>query len=245
MSNKIKLLENDIKALVLNHLSQKTIINEDSLIMSELTIGNYSRRVDLAVLTNNKLIAFEIKSEADSLYRLNGQVETYLKYFDKVIVISDTKFFPKITNELPKNVGLWEIKNNEVKVRNRGRYNTKIENESLIDFIDVAELKKLSSKLNIVADKKRSSLEKALQKTPNKLLRMTAIETLERKFKKNSQIFKNKTKNKLASINDLNLLSRFYDQREKHKEELETNLNFWSNFEKRVNELEKFANSIS
>ncbi|MFG1594207.1 sce7726 family protein [Halobacteriovorax sp. CON-3] len=243
--NKVKLLEADLKAVILNRLKQKGLINKRSIIMNELTIGKFARRVDLAILINDKLIAFEIKSEADSLRRLESQVNTYLNYFDKVVVVSDSKFFPRIMSLIPDDVGLWEIESGRVKVKRRGRLNAKIDNKRLIDFIDVVELRKLSSKLKVTHERKRRSLEEALLNSPSKDLRASAIATLVRKFKRRSEIFTNKTRNRSIFASDLKLLSRFYTQRARNQINQETSDRFWSNLENLTKELEDFASSIS
>lgn len=130
MNVKSRLLEADIKALTLNYLRDKNIIDGNSIIMNELTIGDFSRRVDLAIFNKGKLIAFEIKSEADSLFRLNGQLDKYLEYFDKVIVVSDTKFVPSLLESLPNKIGLWEVEKSKIKIKKKVNCNEKLKNPS-------------------------------------------------------------------------------------------------------------------
>jgi hypothetical protein len=240
-----RMLEADIKALTLNYLRDKGIINQDSIIMNELTIGNYLRRVDLAIFTNCKLIAFEIKSEADSLYRLDGQVDTYLKYFDKVIVISDSKFIPKMVTNLPKSVGLWEINKATIKVKNKGRYKNKIDSRQLIDYMDVVDLVRLTSTLKIRSEKNRSSLESAIANVSNKNLRQEVQVSLNRKFAESNRLFIKETGNKVITTNDLKLLSRFSSQREKNKLEEKQKKEFWSNIDEHIADLTRFVNSAT
>ncbi|MBA4079613.1 MAG: hypothetical protein C0508_31600, partial [Cyanobacteria bacterium PR.023] len=70
-------LEPEMKASVLNHLRGQGKISHDSVVINELTLNGYKRRVDVAFVTANRFYAVEIKSAADSLYRLQGQVEKY------------------------------------------------------------------------------------------------------------------------------------------------------------------------
>jgi hypothetical protein len=238
-----KFLEADIKALTLNYLRDKKIIDQESIIMNELTLGKYIRRVDLAIFIKGKLVAFEIKSEADSLYRLDGQIDTYLEYFDKVIVVSDSKFIPKLINNLPEQVGIWEVSSSNIDVQVKGRLQNKIDKTKLIDYMDVVDLIKLSSKLSISTDKDRVSLENSLINASNKALRNGVELSLKRKFKENNLIFLEQTKNKIISKNDLKLLSRFNTQREKVKLEVEQRDNFWKSIDKHAAELTEFVNS--
>ena len=243
MTGKQKLLEADIKVLILNHLKQRGVINQDTLIMNELTIGSHIRRVDLAILTNGKLIGFEIKSEADSLHRIDGQIETYLNYFHKVIVVTDPKFLEKLKTKLPKAVGIWEISNKKIKVANKGRSSNKILTKYLIDYLDVTDLKKLASKLNIKTGHKRIFLQAVLAEAPHTELKKSAKNAICRKFKDSSLLFLNKTKNKKITTKDLQVLSRFKAQREKtHNEKIKNNL-FWQNLDKHILHLERYANS--
>lgn len=240
-----RLLEADIKALILNYLRDKKVIGAESIIMNELTVGNFSRRVDLAIYSNGKLIAFEIKSEADTLSRLSGQIETYLDYFDKVIVVSDTKFIPKILNDLPKDVGVWEVKSSKIKVKAKGKYQYKIDNQKLINFMDVVDLVKISTKLKIQSEKHRYALEESLLGVSNKDLRIGVQISLNRKFKGVTQSFIKETKDKTITKEDLKTLSRFISQREEIKRKEKKNKEFWENIEQHVVELTNFVKATT
>ncbi len=240
-----RMLEADIKALTLNYLMDREIINQDSIIMNELTVGNYLRRVDLAIFTKGKLIAFEIKSEADSLYRLEGQVDTYLKYFDKVIIVSASKFIPKLAVNLPKSVGLWEVSSTKIKIKNKGCYKYKVDNSQLIDYMDVVDLKKIASKLKIITEKNRSSLGSSLINVSNKVLRQGVQVSLNRKFRESNRRFIDATNNKVILKDDLKLLSRFSSKRDKNKLEETKSKDFWTNIDKHVAELTRFVNSAT
>ncbi|NOH84668.1 sce7726 family protein [Vibrio sp. 03-59-1] len=236
-----RLLEPDVKALTLNYLRDKRIIAEDSIIMNELTVGNFARRVDLAIYSNGKLVAFEIKSEADTLARLNGQLDKYLEYFDKVIVVSDTKFIPTLTNSLPKNVGLWEVNSSKIIVKQRGKYQCKIDNSKLISMMDVVDLSKLSTKLNIQSERNRSSLEDSLKRVSNKNLRSGVHASLSRKFLGVTHSFIEETKDRAISKDDLKILSRFSTHREKMKSEQNKSRVFWDNIEQHIADLSQFV----
>jgi len=73
-----RLLEPQIKALIINYLRSKNKLNQDTTVINEFTVDGYSRRVDLLVADKKHFIAFEVKSEADSLTRLEGQTQKYL-----------------------------------------------------------------------------------------------------------------------------------------------------------------------
>lgn len=236
-----RLLEPDIKALLLNYLRNKKIIDENSIIMNELTVGNFSRRVDLAIYSDGKLIAFEIKSEADTLTRLDGQLDKYLEYFDKVVVVSDTKFISMLSSSLPKNVGLWEVSDSKIKVKQRGKLQSKIDNSKLIDMMDLVDLYKLSTKLKIKTDRDRASLEKSLKQVSNKRLRQGVHASLSRKFVDVTRSFIEETNNREVLKDDLKILSRFNLHREKIKLERKRSKAFWDDIDQHVADLNLFA----
>ncbi|WP_432460230.1 sce7726 family protein [Agarivorans sp. QJM3NY_25] len=241
MKDKFRFLEPDIKALTLNFLRNKNIIDENSIIMSELTVGDFSRRVDLAIYSQGKLIAFEVKSEADSLVRLSGQVDKYLEYFDKVIVVSDTKFIPMLSGSLPDNVGLWEVDKTKIKIRHRGQLQRKIENSKLLDMMDLVDLQKLSSKLKLTKVKDRDAIERALISVSNKALRQGVEATLNRKFLNVTRSFMLATKNREVEKSDIKILSRFSERREKIRLEQSQNRAFWDNVEQHAADFKRFA----
>ncbi|HDM8070275.1 sce7726 family protein [Vibrio harveyi] len=241
MKEKFRFLEPDIKALTLNYLRDRGIIDENSIIMSELTVGNFARRVDLAIYNQGKLLAFEIKSEADSLSRLSGQIDKYLEYFDKVIVVSDKKFTALLTENLPKNVALWEVNNSKIKVKQRGQLQRKIESAKLIDMMDLTDLNKLSSKLEIKTESERKIIEKSLDSLSNKALRQGVETTLRRKFSNVTKAFMKATVNREVVREDIKILSRFGEHRERIKLEKKQSRAFWDNIEQHAADFKKFA----
>lgn len=235
-SSSERLLEKDLKVLVLNKLVENGFLDDSSLIMTEVTIGNFSRRVDLAILNNGKWIAFEIKSEADSLIRLRGQVDKYLEYFDKVIVVASEKFSKDILEKTPEHVGLWEVSSNsKIKLKRRGKIKEIKEKTKLIELLDTIDLKKVSKDLKIKAEKNRKSLEKTIEKATQKKLREALHTALIRKFGASNKNFKNKVNGNPITVFDLEHLSRYSHQRAiKNRNKLN---DFWVNFESHIENL--------
>ncbi len=97
--------EGDIKAAVIDKLFASDALS-DAVLINEMVIANWSRRADL-VVANGKLHAFEIKSDLDTLRRLDGQVETYLQRFDKVTVVCTEKFAHLIKDSTNSRVEIW------------------------------------------------------------------------------------------------------------------------------------------
>ncbi|WP_276536091.1 sce7726 family protein [Burkholderia multivorans] len=101
--------EGRIRKLLSKHLRDAGLAKGAALI-SELCIADFGRRADL-VLANGKLSAFEIKSDIDDLSRLDGQIETFVKYFESVTIVCAPRHTAKVLTRVPSTVGVWEVTN--------------------------------------------------------------------------------------------------------------------------------------
>lgn len=95
-----------MKAAIIDRLFERAYVDDDAVLVSEMTVANWSRRADV-VLANGSLWAFEVKSELDSLARLPGQLETFTAHFEKVCVVCAPRFEAGARELLPEGVGLW------------------------------------------------------------------------------------------------------------------------------------------
>lgn len=111
-----------IKAAVIDRLLRNHA-DGDTVLISEMVVARYARRADLAV-ANGHMHAFEIKSELDTLTRLDGQMEAYSAQFDKVTLVVATKFVDSVLNRYAQNVEVWEAYQQkhgvQLKLRRRG-----------------------------------------------------------------------------------------------------------------------------
>lgn len=79
------------------------------IIGHEVMYGTSGRIADLVLLYNGDTYAIEIKSDSDSLTRIDGQVQEYQKLFNYVIVVCGEKYKQQLKQRLPKNVGLYLV----------------------------------------------------------------------------------------------------------------------------------------
>lgn len=70
-------------------------------------------RADLCKI-NGESIAFEIKTDLDTLERLDRQIAEYSKVFEKIYVICSKKRSKEIERALPDNVGIYTYKGTRV-----------------------------------------------------------------------------------------------------------------------------------
>ncbi|MHA7845630.1 sce7726 family protein [Serratia sp. D1N4] len=183
-----KVLESSIKSLVIRHLlhernDKHTAKNE--FIINEFSIANFSRRVDLVLASKDKIFAFEIKSEFDSLKRLSGQVIEYLEHFDKVTVVVATKHIKKALQLTPDNVAIWEVSEQKLKVVRKGRIIKITDKFKFIKMMTLNELLNVAKKMNIeIKNKKRKFVELSLFSVPTVKLRKEAIDKIKNRYKK-------------------------------------------------------------
>lgn len=133
------LLERDIKALLIDWLFDKGLI-DDAVVVNEMVVANWSRRADIAV-ANGRLYGFEIKSQFDTLKRLSGQVESFQAHFDKVVVVAASKFIKKIEKDYPPEIGILEVY--ELSGRHRIR---QVRAGRIIEVKDISKLTSLITK---------------------------------------------------------------------------------------------------
>jgi hypothetical protein len=90
-----------------NLIANKILCGRHSLntatMLSEFRVGK--NKADCVIL-NGKSTCYEIKTDYDSLVRLNDQLGSYLQLFDEVYVVCSKKFEKIIYKEIPKEVGI-------------------------------------------------------------------------------------------------------------------------------------------
>lgn len=104
-----KILENDYrneyfyKNLIVNKLFLDKHCLDTATIITEFRVG--SNKADCVIL-NGKSTCYEIKTEYDSLVRLETQLDSYSRLFDEVYVVCSHKNQNTVVNKLPDNIGL-------------------------------------------------------------------------------------------------------------------------------------------
>ena len=133
-----------IKTLLIDFLIENYNIE---LIASEVPYLFGYRRADLVAIINNNMIAFEIKSELDSLSKLEAQVNDYIEVFNKVYVVLAKKFqHCSVVSKLHKKVGILYIDaNDEIIYYRKAKEQKILKKEKLIYFFKKDELNKINN----------------------------------------------------------------------------------------------------
>lgn len=97
--------DRDIRQALLAQLDAEHRGDPDTLILDELGLCEGDARVDVAVV-NGSLVGYEIKSERDTLVRLERQREAYDRVFDRVTLIVSPKHAEKVACLVPSWWGI-------------------------------------------------------------------------------------------------------------------------------------------
>lgn len=207
--------EKEIKYLLLNRFVQTDFIDYSSLVLSEMNLSAKTRRIDLAIVKNDKLIGIEIKSEKDSLDRLSGQVEEYRKYFDKILVVVASKFVSSVLSLCEDDIAVWEASSKGVYCVRRGRLTNSVKKESYLDLMTRREICSIAKMLNLeyhdvpIYDLKQSVLMH-LAKLSKARIKSIMLEGVEKRFGMTSFRFLSKViPQGYVSLSDVRLLSPY------------------------------------
>ncbi|GIO06234.1 hypothetical protein J31TS6_22620 [Brevibacillus reuszeri] len=133
-----KLRDHDVREILLEKLTSIHEHEQDTRIINELAVCGGLSRVDVAVV-NGVLHGYEIKSESDTLYRLQSQMTEYNKVFERVTIVAAEDFLPKLRETVPPWWGIMVVKNRKGKILlnsvKKGRKNPSIEADSLVQLL--------------------------------------------------------------------------------------------------------------
>jgi hypothetical protein len=96
--NKPTMRDSDVRAAVRDWLEVE--FAHDSRIVEEMGIWSGTVRIDLAVI-NGELHGFELKSERDTLVRLQAQAELYSQVFDRMTLVAADRHYDKAISKIP------------------------------------------------------------------------------------------------------------------------------------------------
>lgn len=182
--------ESRMKAAVIDRLFDGKHVDSDSVLISEMVVANWSRRADI-VLANGKLWAFEIKSEADTLVRLKGQLESFSYHFEKLVLVVAERFEQQARSMIGEGVGLWiEEKNGALVERVRPKA-MPLEKDAAIRLMTASELRRLllCNGLTDAKDALRERLEVLAQGLPASDLANAARDAIKRRHRGRHEAF--------------------------------------------------------
>lgn len=142
----------DIRIPLLKWLDDLYLYDDDTRIIEEMKVPRPAARVDVAVV-NGELSGYEIKSDADTLFRLGSQIGAFTNVFDKINIVTTKKHLKKARKKIPNFWGIiiYECLDGESKfvVKRQAKKNTKVNLESLLYTLNKRELRNVSQQLSI------------------------------------------------------------------------------------------------
>ena len=137
---------------------------DDSVIIGhEVMYGSSGRFADIVLLYKGYTYAVEIKSDSDSLSRINGQIHEYQRQFNYVIVVCGQRYSRQLCQQLPKGIGLFQVNGHtDVKELRKPTRKTRLDKEEMLFSIKSAYLSKQADfpTYNISTDTIRSKFAK-------------------------------------------------------------------------------------
>lgn len=132
-----------IKLVLLDLLLKE---GECRLIVNELPFLKEYRWADLFCIKGNDLIAYEIKSELDTVKTLNSQISDYQKIFNKVYAVISEKFVnTRNVKELSKYVGIIVVKSDGIlKCKRNATHRTRFQKKDMVSLLWKKDLEMIS-----------------------------------------------------------------------------------------------------
>ncbi len=234
MSEQRALLEAELKIKVIDFCKKSGLLSSDKSLINEFTFENAARRADL-VIVGSEIIAFEIKSELDTLERLSNQAESYLKYCDLVTVVVAEKYLGAARQLLPRQVALWSFNYDEIFTVRKGLKSPKRSKSRYLDLMTVRELRRILTSMGMAKGKiKREELVRSASGLPLALIRREAIRAIRERYAQTTKAFRDHILNHRIEVDHLQLLSPYAIARRQIAEQLEQREKFWSEWACRI-----------
>ena len=98
--------EPEIRHALLGYLKAHQRGSSSYLAVDELNVCNGLSRVDLALVRDDTLAGYEIKSRVDSLKRLEGQLSDYTLVFDHLTIVTGVNHLTGVLGNIPTWCGV-------------------------------------------------------------------------------------------------------------------------------------------
>lgn len=161
--------------------------SKDVLVLDELGLKHGKCRADIAVI-NGRLEGFEIKSDEDSLVRLESQIVTYSEVFDRATIVVGNRYLNKVESVVPNWWGiLWGQKREgnkiEFKQVRKGRLNPGVKALSVAQLLWRSEAISILEELGVsdkalLRSKRLSLYNEVVSRLPIAKLRSQVISCL-------------------------------------------------------------------
>ena len=134
-----RLSDADIRPALRRRVLAPHVGDPDTVVLEELGVCRGLVRIDLA-LVNGLIHGFEIKSDLDSLRRLEGQVELYSKVLDRATLVASERHLDEAMAMLPVWWGVQRVQAGarggpRFRMVRRGRKNPSRDARALVELL--------------------------------------------------------------------------------------------------------------
>ncbi|WP_207093297.1 sce7726 family protein [Novosphingobium sp. PY1] len=198
------------KAALLDFLRSTGELSSQSSVSAELILDNYRVRADVAVCDRNDLHCYEIKTDRDTLARLDRQLEAYARHANFVTVVAATRHINAIMSRVDPHVGIIEMVGldcqNPLRVVRKASRSPAFDANALLSLVPV---KDLQSRLAITGRLRRhevvaEAVELAVEKKKQAVLAFFA-----ERYGPNSRALWRATRRRKIRPSDLSILRRW------------------------------------
>ncbi len=126
----------DIRVVLSKFLHDKFVLHDPTcILLDEFGLCQGAARIDMAVI-NGQIHGFEIKSEQDTLYRLEQQLEVYSKTLDRLTLVTNKKHLAELRNVLPSWCGIMVVDAaGNIHEKRTAKKNRNIDPDSLVQLL--------------------------------------------------------------------------------------------------------------
>lgn len=112
---------------------------KDGIIASEVPVEEKQSIVDMMFIGKDILIGFEIKSDFDTTYRLEKQIENYYGAFNQLYIVCGEGFYKK-NNIIKKGVGVIISNNEGLKLKRKAAHRKFPSKKKMVNFLWKSDL---------------------------------------------------------------------------------------------------------
>ena len=182
----------DIKSILADHLLQT--ISANSILAVEVPFCYGFRRADMLFLEQEKTHAFEIKSDLDSLDKLEDQIQDYRNTFSYSWLVTTAKHLPKARKKVSSSIGIIMIQENGgVQIVRYARENKRLSKNNLVFLLEKNHLVNLLKEANAFPKQKVIEIGKLRElgeaRLTTKQLVQASYDALLSRYKKAYELF--------------------------------------------------------
>lgn len=201
--------EEEIKSRLIDYLLSK-LHKRKIVLCSELPFADRNRRADLVTLLHDRIIAFEIKSQKDSLEKLQSQLEDYQKSFDFVYLVLAPKHIKSARKIANRKVGILSITDSGIQELRQAVVQKRLDKALLLSLLTKQQLSSftiINNFKNTALHSKHEIIDNIKKKLPLSIIRSFVIKSLTSKYQARYQHFMNE-RGEVTHPEDLYLLTK-------------------------------------